>query len=48
MREAKADKDWNMWKEVREIMNFHPEIYGCVREGCNYNGNKCLGAKIYC
>ena len=44
MREA---KDWNLWKEVREMMNFRPEIYGCVREGCNHNGDECLGAKIY-
>ena len=47
MREAKPDKDWNMWKEVHEIMNFCSEIYGCVREGRNHNGNECLGAKIY-
>jgi hypothetical protein len=47
MREAKADKDWNMWKEVREMMNFRPEIYGCVREGCKHDGEECLGAKIY-
>ena len=46
MREAKADKNWEIWKEVEDMTKPHLEPAGCFVPNCNH-GLQCLGRKFY-
>ena len=48
LREAKSDKDWVMWKEVKEMTRDFDEPVGCMRIDCYHkNLDECLGVRCY-
>lgn len=46
LREAKSNKDWEMWKEVEAMTRYFPDPVGCEKLKCQHYG-ECLGKKIY-